>query len=218
MSFSSVLLFDLGGVLIKSSVFERLDCLLPNPIGRAAIKERWLHSPTVRRFECGELTSDEFAGDFIAEWGLRLTPETFLKEFISWPRKFYPGARELIRDLRKTYRVGCLSNSNPLHWEQLRGFEDDFDIILFSHLLGTVKPDREIFMLALRQCGVESSDVYLFDDCSDNVNAAQKVGITAFHVDGFEALQVVLRVQGILPDVAASEIQTPLQATVSPPI
>jgi len=200
MNCPSLLLFDLGGVLIESSVFKNLNRLLPKPLEVNAIKERWLFSPSVRRFERGETASCEFAESFIAEWGLRLTPQAFVQEFISWPREFFPGARKTIRDLRTTYRVGCLSNSNPLHWERFRAVEEDFDITLFSHLLGAIKPDRKIFTLALSECHVEPSKVYFFDDCLANVHTAQSLGITAFHVDGFKSLQDVLRMQRLLPD------------------
>jgi HAD superfamily hydrolase (TIGR01509 family) len=205
----SLLLFDLGGVLIESGVFERLNNCLPEPLERIAIKERWLLSPSVRRFESGETEPMEFAEHFIAEWGLRFTPQAFLNEFTSWPRAFFEGARELLRELRTTYRVGCLSNSNPLHWEKFKDFEEDFDIVLMSHLLGSVKPDREIFMRALHQCEVKPSEVYFFDDSYDNVCAAQSLGITAFHVDGFKALLDVLRIQGLLSESESSprEIQ-----------
>ncbi|WP_082879474.1 HAD-IA family hydrolase [Methylomonas methanica] len=144
-------------------------------------------------------SADEFADSFIAEWGLRLAPRAFLKAFTSWPRQFFPGARKTIRDLRANYMVGCLSNSNPLHWQRFGELEDDFDITLFSHLLGAIKPDPEIFVLALGKCDVEPSEVYFFDDCSANVHSAQSLGITAFHVDGFESLQDVLNIQGLMP-------------------
>ncbi|MGJ0484439.1 MAG: HAD family hydrolase [Methylomicrobium sp.] len=209
MNRPSLLLFDLGGVLIESYVFERLNGYLSEPLERTAIKARWLLSPSVRRFESGETEPFEFAENFISEWGLRLTPQVFLNEFKSWPRAFFPGARELLRELRTVYRVGCLSNSNPLHWEKFKDFEEDFDIVLISHLLGAVKPDREIFMLALHQCEVEPCEVYFFDDCYDNVRTAQSLGITAFHVDGFKALLDVLRIQGLLSEAESSarEIQ-----------
>jgi HAD superfamily hydrolase (TIGR01509 family) len=200
----SLLLFDLGGVLIESAVFERLNGCLPEPLERQAIKEQWLLSPSVRRFESGKTETFEFAEHFIAEWGLRLTPQAFLNEFTSWPRAFFQGARETLRELRTTYRIGCLSNSNPLHWEKFRGFEEDFDIVLMSHLLGAVKPDREIFLRALHQCEVEPCEVYFFDDCYDNVRTAQSLGIKAFHVDGFNALLEVLRMQGLLSESESS--------------
>lgn len=198
MSRPSLLLFDLGGVLIESCVFERLNGYLTEPLERLAIKEQWLLSPSVREFESGETEPMEFAEHFIDEWGLCLTPQAFLNEFTSWPRAFFQGARELLRELRTIYRVGCLSNSNPLHWEKFKAFEEDFDIVLMSHLLGAVKPDREIFLLALHHGEVEPCEVYFFDDSYDNVCTAQSLGITAFHVDGFKALIEVLRMQGLL--------------------
>lgn len=200
MNSPALLLFDLGGVLIESSVFENLNRLLPEPIDSAAIKERWLFSPSVRRFELGEISPYEFAESFTAEWGIGLSPESFLKEFIAWPRGFFPGARETIRILRARHRVACLSNSNPLHWELFGNFEEDFDIALFSHLLGVIKPDKEAFTLALNECGVEPSEVCFFDDSAANIRTAQSLGIRAFHVEGFKSLQNVLRIQGLLPN------------------
>ncbi len=199
MNSPSLLLFDLGGVLIESSVFENLSDLLPDSPYLTAIKDQWLFSPSVIRFERGEMSSCEFAESFIAEWGLQITPQVFIKEFTSWPRELFPGARETIHLLRKNYRVGCLSNSNSLHWERFRGLEDDFDCTLLSHMLGVTKPDPEIFRFALRECDVDPAKIYFFDDCLTNVEAAQSFGITAFHVDGFEALQDVLICQGLLP-------------------
>lgn len=196
----SLLLFDLGGVLTESTVFDNLNRLLPEPLDGISIKGRWLYSPAVRRFELGEISADEFAQSFIAEWGLRLSPEAFLKEFISWPKGFFPGALETIRMLRKTYRVACLSNSNALHWERFGGLEEDFDSTFFSHQLGVIKPDREAFTLALGECGVEPFEVCFFDDSLDNIHTAQSLGITAFHVEGFQSVREVLRAQGLIAD------------------
>jgi HAD superfamily hydrolase (TIGR01509 family) len=209
MNRPSLLLFDLGGVLIESCIFERLNSGLPEPLERIAIKERWLLSPSVRRFESGETEPMEFAEHFIAEWGLSLSLHAFLYEFQSWPRAFFQGAPELLRELRTTYRVGCLSNSNPLHWEKFKAFEEDFDIVLMSHLLRAAKPDREIFLRALHHGEVEPREVYFFDDSFGNVRTARSLGITAFHVDGFKALIKVLRIQGLLSESKSSprEIQ-----------
>ena len=195
----SLLLFDLGGVLVESSVFEQLTRLLPQPASPMEIKERWLRSPSVRRFESGEISSDAFAESFIAEWGLGCSHEDFLEAFASWPRGFFPGVKEAILDWRKSYKVACLSNSNPLHWKRFDNLDDIFDVALFSHLLGAIKPDREIFMRALQECGVTPSEVYFFDDSPVNVRSAQSLGMTAFCVDGFESVRNVLRTEGLVP-------------------
>lgn len=200
MPLSSVLLFDLGGVLIENATFESLDRLLPQHLHASVLKQRWLASPSVRRFELGTIPPDEFAASFIAEWELSLTPQTFLHEFTSWPRGFYPGARETLRFLRQRYRIGCLSNCNVLHWEKFGGFENDFDFALSSHIVGAIKPDDEAFMQAIEACGVEPTKIYFFDDSAGNVDTASRLGIRSFHVDGFAPLLDTLHSEGLVAD------------------
>jgi len=198
MGAPTLLLFDLGGVLIENSAFESLGRLLPEHLDVETMKSRWLASSAVRRFELAEIAPAEFAEIFLSEWNLDLTPRSFIEEFRSWPSGFYPEARETLRVLRGRVRVGCLSNSNVLHWEKFGGFEEDFDIALSSHLIGAIKPDEEAFLHALRRCELEPPAVWFFDDSAENVHAARRLGIRAFHVTGFASVLGVLRTEGIL--------------------
>ena len=199
MSAPSLLLFDLGGVLIENSAFESLGRLLPEPLDVETLKHRWLTSSAVRRFELAEISPNAFAETFLSEWNLDLSPTSFLEEFHSWPRGFYPEARATLRALRRRYRVGCLSNSNVVHWEKFGGFKEDFDVALSSHRLGAIKPDEEAFVLALCQCEAEPSAVLFFDDSAANVHTARRLGIRAFQVEGFASLLSVLHTEGLLP-------------------
>jgi len=194
----TLLLFDLGGVLVENVVFERLAPLLPAPAPRAALQDRWLASAAVRAFDLGRIEPDVFAEVFVAEWGLTLSPASFLEEFASWPRGLYPGARALLDDLRRRFRVACLSNSNALHWERFGGFPDGFDVSLSSHLLGAVKPDAEAFRRALATLGVGPTDLWFFDDSAANVHAAAALGIRAFRTEGLAAVEAVLRAEGCM--------------------
>lgn len=198
MDARSLLLFDLGGVLIKSAVFEKLNDLLPEPMALAELKHRWLFTSAVRDFERGEIAADQFAAAFIDQWQLAISVEQFLGDFKRWPREYFPGARELIRELRSNHRVGCLSNSNIIHSEYVDDIVDDLDIALFSHQLGAIKPDAEIFELALQHCDQDARSIYFFDDCQANVESARRFGIQAFQVDGFDALLECLHEQGLL--------------------
>jgi len=198
METPSLLLFDLGGVLLENATFESLSRLLPEPANLVTVKDRWLASPTVRRFELGKMPADQFAEAFIDEWKIRLTPDAFLKEFESWPNGFYPRAAETLSTLRGRYRVGCLSNSNVVHWERFGGFNDHFDIALSSHQLGAIKPDDDAYLRALRQCGAAPSATWFFDDQPVNVETAQRLGIRAYHVEGMTDLLRVLQSEGLL--------------------
>jgi putative hydrolase of the HAD superfamily len=152
----------------------------------------------VRRFERGECSAADFAAEVVAEFGARVTPERFLVEFTGWPKGFYPEARTLLGALKEKYRLACLSNSNAVHWERFDAFSGVFDVALSSHLLGVIKPDREAFLRALDECAVEAHEVWFFDDALSNVEAAESVGMRAFHVDGFEALKETLVREGII--------------------
>jgi glucose-1-phosphatase len=192
----TVLLFDLGGVVVENAGFDRLNALLPTPMAVEELKTRWLASPAVRMFEVGSCSASEFAREVVAEWKLPLSPAAFLEAFASWPKGLYPGAAELLASLRERYTVACLSNSNEVHWQRFGGFKEHFQISLSSHLLGELKPDAACFTRALQECKVVASAVAFFDDSMTNVAAARVLGLRAFHVNGLEELRLTLAAEG----------------------
>lgn len=194
----SLLLFDLGGVIIENATFGRLSRLLPERLDEGAVKNRWMVSSAVRRFELGQISPPEFARTFMAEWGLRLPQDVFLEEFYSWPGGPFPGALEAVRELRSRHRVACLSNCSATHWEKFGPFLGEFDVALSSHLLGAIKPDEEAFLRAFSRCGVEPGAVRFFDDTLANVEAARRLGARSFHVEGIGPLLRALRSEGLL--------------------
>ena len=189
----SVLVFDLGGVLVDTSGFDRLNELLGTPIALSALKDAWLVSPAVRRFELGISSPEEFARSLVGEWGLACQPRDFLAEFAAWPKGLYPGVTELLTQLRQRYKVVCLSNSNVLHWARMRGFLEHFHLALSSHLLGLIKPDPACFNRALQECGVPATAVAFFDDSLANVVSARALGIRGIHVSGFAQVERAAR-------------------------
>ncbi len=194
----TVLLFDLGGVLLESTAFERLNDLLPHPVDSDDLKARWLASPAARAFERGRIAPATFAQHLVAEWGLACTPTALLAEYASWVRGFEPGTLELLASLRGRYRLACLSNSNEVHWNRFDGFRGVFDIALASHLLGEVKPDAACFTRALEALGVEPAAVAFFDDARPNVEAARALGIRAHRTLGLAGVRAVLATEGWL--------------------
>ncbi len=192
----AVMLFDLGGVLLESVGFERLNELLPQAVDSQALKERWLTSPAAREFECGRLAAPAFMARLVAEWGLSCTAAQLLTEYAGWVKGFYPGTLDLLAALRPRYRLACLSNSNSVHWDKFDGFAAHFEVALASHRLGVLKPDAECFRRALKECGVGAGEVAFFDDAALNVRAARALGLRAFQVDGPEGVRRVLRAQG----------------------
>lgn len=189
-----VLLFDLGGVLMDFAGFEELSGLLPGSPGRSAVRDRWIHSPAVQRFERGEITSRRFAEAVIEELEIPLEPPEFLTAFVEWARPPYPGAIELLQSLGKRYRIAALSNANELHTPLHRErFGHVIERLYFSDEIGVVKPDRAIFEHVIDDLEVPAGRIAFFDDTPINVEAARRAGLRAFEVDGLPSLSTELR-------------------------
>lgn len=198
----TVLLFDLGGVLIDFAGLGELQRLLATTDSEAAIKARWLACENSEAFGRGQVPVDDFADRFLAEWQVSLSREAFLAEFRSWARGWLPGAEALLDALRPHYRLAALSNCNPVHWARLvddLALASHFDLALSSHELGRRKPDPGIFADALTRLDVPASAVLFFDDARANVEAARAAGMQAEVVDGPASIQRVLEARHLWP-------------------
>ena len=83
-----------------------------------------------------------------ARFGLSDQPGGDPERFRWWPESLFDGAVELVNTVRARVPVRCLSNTNAVHWVQLRrswGLDRLFDVVFLSDELGLLKPEREIF-------------------------------------------------------------------------
>lgn len=94
-------------------------------------------------------------------------------------------------DLRKKYRLGLLSNTNPFMMRLTdstsfssdgRPISDYFDWMFLSYQLGAYKPDEKIFRLALEREGLNADETLFIDDAVKNTEATRRVGMHALHV------------------------------------
>jgi len=195
-----VLLFDLGGVLIE---LTGVPVMLEWTRGRfteTQLWEMWLSSPAVREFETGQSTPDKFSGAMIAEFGLRVSNEAFLSEFLYWPRRTYPGTQALLTDLAKHYTMASLSNISEMHWDRICTEMDlapYFNLNFPSFQTGYVKPDREAFLHALKALDCRPEKALFMDDNRANVETARSLGMEAFTVDGLAGVEAVLKKQSV---------------------
>jgi putative hydrolase of the HAD superfamily len=195
-----VLLFDLGGVIIELDGLPVWQEWTREPDERA-VWERWLRSPAVRRFESGRAGAQEFADEIVREFGLEIAPADFLTHFAGWPRAPFPGVLDLLAALRGRFRLACLSNCNELHWPRFlgeMGLRAAFDRHLSSHELGALKPDREIFVRAVRELDAAPDRILFLDDNELNVQGARAAGLHAERVQGPEGIRSALGLLGLL--------------------
>ena len=104
-----VILFDLGGVLVEFDGIAPLIALSGNRLDKEGARRFWLTSPSVRQLETGKCGADEFARSAVAELGLTMAPDVFLRQFVSWDRGPMDGALSLLDALKPRFLLACLS-------------------------------------------------------------------------------------------------------------
>jgi glucose-1-phosphatase len=204
-----VVLFDVGGVLVELTGVPALRAWTDNRLSEeSAIWAAWLGSPTVRAFETGRITPMEFANRLIVEMQLSIGPDDLLDAFSQWPKALNPGVKELLNRIGPEYVRATLCNTNVLHWPRflLMGIEDAFHHHFASHLLGTLKPDREAFEHVVARFKCEPSHVLFLDDLPQNVQAAKDAGLNAAVARGVHDAERVLVEFGVLRDVTVAAV------------
>jgi len=191
-----LVLFDFGGVLVDWDGVEPLVSISRNRLTKDEARRFWLESPSVREFERGRCSPDEFAESVIRELDIPEPPAAFLEAFLSWDKGFLDGATELLEWVsRFPVVIGCLSNNNALHWPRLRKtFHLDrwFSLYFVSHEIGMMKPDPDVFEYVRGRIPVTAERVLFLDDNPENVDAARKAGFQAERTRGVSEARSVL--------------------------
>lgn len=94
-----------------------------------------------------------------------------------------------LQELKQTYRILLLSNTNELHWAHALRHDfrseghteaDYFDDIFLSFRLHAAKPSPEIFAEVIRRSGIRPEETLFIDDARANCLAAEALGLRTF--------------------------------------
>lgn len=193
-----VLLFDLGGVLLKLNDPVEIFGLQGH---ETDFKERWLRSPSVRMLESGKIDTEEFAKRIVGEAELPYDWQEFIERFDSWPGQLYNETIDVLDAIPPTYSRALLSNINALHWgrEEIAGkLSRHIDQTFLSFETGFVKPDREAFALVTKTYECRPDEVLFFDDTPSIVLAAADFGMQAELAAGIATVRKMLVERGVL--------------------
>src|SRR5215475_6593619 len=192
----SVVLFDVGGVLVETSGVRTMLAWMNYRVSTEELWKMWLTNQAVRAFETGKMAADEFGDQVIAAFQLPVPREEFLRELAASSATFIPGAIELVERIPSRYLRATLCNSNPIHWPclmQNQRFSNAFRHHFASHLIGKVKPDEAAFRHVVDVLGCDPQEVLFLDDNEQNILGAKAVGMNAIQVKGVaEAARVLI--------------------------
>lgn len=102
-------------------------------------------------------------------------------------------------NLRPRYKTAILSNSfvgARKREQELYGFEDMCDLIVYSHEVGLRKPDKAIYELLCERLGVQPEEVIFLDDVEGHLDAAREFGINAILFK--ETIQAIADIEACL--------------------
>jgi len=192
-------IFDIGNVLVRFRPGQAEEALAR--LGVSAVPDQGVLQDLGLRYERGGLDRAGFLSalrDILGHAG----PDEDLTR--AWQEIFQPNEPmwRLVEALHVHYPLYLLSNTNCLHHEYVaREYEvfEKFADGVFSYRAKLMKPEREIFALAIRQFGVEPGSTVYLDDLSANVEAARAAGLRAFQYrqDAHADCLATLRAQGV---------------------
>lgn len=207
------IIFDLGGVLLDLNMegigeackhlginlelfFVKAESLPPRgEVGRGAstVCQGISASKVITEYQVGKVTSEEFLSLVLSHCGKGITREDIMEVWDACIGLIPKERLDLIKKLRrKGYHTHLLSNTNDLHWEEIKrryfseeGYtcEDLFDHVFVSHEVHLAKPDPEIYRQAVRQIGRPAKQCLFIDDAQVNVEGAKKEGLQGAWLD-----------------------------------
>jgi len=170
------LIFDFAGVItLKDAYWDWLHENIKDLGSKRHIFEKL--SADVDR---AAITHEEFLNGFAEAAGIKAEEV--------WPNlkeRFVPNEELIanIRELKKKYKIGLLSNfTYPWLKELLDELDlyECFDHTLISSQEKIIKPDPRFFHKMLGLLGVRAEEAMFFDDKQSNIDGAQHLGIHAF--------------------------------------
>jgi putative hydrolase of the HAD superfamily len=134
---------------------------------------------------------------FFGKYGGTLTLEeiqqaaTFYRETYQSARQPVAGALDLLQHLRTDTKIGIITNnaSQEQH-EKLKfcGLSSLIDVLVISEEVGVIKPNPEIFTIALERLGCAASEAVMLGDAwNTDIVGASRVGIRPVWLNRFGA-------------------------------
>lgn len=192
------IIFDLGRVLV--GIDSRRG--LPGYLGLTGPDEirQLTADPSFAAYNCGRLCPEEFHQRVVARFDLSLSFTEFRD---IWCDMFYlhEDMLALLEELGRSYRLGLLSDTDPLHWGHIcRAYPKIMQIFSnpsLSFEIGALKPDPETYADAVRKIGLQPQECVFIDDLPGNIAGACAAGLHGIVFTGCQTLRGELAALGI---------------------
>jgi len=172
--------FDLGNVLLSfdpevacGNVSQLLHVSIDE--ARSAVYQSGLQ----HRFEHGELSGEEFTQAVCQSLSAEPVGSAKLLDAVSDMFEPIASMRLVLERVRQAgFGVGLLSNTCHAHWDWIvrqryEPTEFEFDALILSYEIGSMKPDPPIYKAAEQIAGTRPERILFLDDRPENVAGAR---------------------------------------------
>lgn len=182
--------FDMGGVLID---LDRDACIRKfNELGFAQADEllnTYRQKGIFKGLEMGTVSPQELYAYITSEVGRQIDPRKIDEALYAFLIGIPDYKLDMLRELRKKYRVFMLSNTNVIMMNYIKetfftqqGLTIDsyFDRLFLSYEMRMLKPDAKIFKALLYGAGIKAGETLFVDDAEQNIEAALELGFKTY--------------------------------------
>ena len=186
------IIFDLGGVILNIDYGQTANAF--KKIGVTNFDEIYSQAKQGQVFdklETGKLSIEEFS-NYMKEFVPSLKSIDIDKAWNAMLLDLPVQRIDLLKELKKGYRLFLLSNTNEIHIKAFRKMikssygeyilDDIFEQQYYSSEIGMRKPNVDCFQYVLDQNGLEPSETLFIDDSMQHVEGARKLKIKAYHL------------------------------------
>jgi glucose-1-phosphatase len=195
------LIFDLGRVLVYfdfARAYRTFEAHCAHPA--SGMSKRLFTTDLVQRLETGRIQAHDFHAGFCELFELKLDYPAFRDVWTSiFTHELLPES--MLENLSKRYRLVLLSNTNPIHFEMIRGAYPHlkhFHDLVLSYEVGALKPEAAIYQAALDRAGCKAEECFYTDDIPEFIEGGRRAGFDSVQFESREQLEGELRARGIL--------------------
>jgi putative hydrolase of the HAD superfamily len=191
-----ILFFDVGGILLSNGWGYDSRKKAAEKFGLDFGETEILHNFIFNVYEIGSISLDEYLDTVVFNRPRDFVRQDF-KDFMYSRSIELPDMLQWLKEWKKDcgFRIISINNEGKeLNDYRVQKFKLhlSFDAFISSCEVKMRKPDPGIFKLALGIAQASPSQCVYFDDRIMHVNAAQKLGIRAFHHTSFEITKQIL--------------------------
>ena len=197
------IIFDIGRVLVRVDIrkaqmgLAKGLSLTPEELWSAIERDpRWPD------WQEGRMAAEDWHLNLCSKLGIPLGFEEFTEVWNSALDPHPIHVDSFFEHLSKSYRLGLLSNTDPIHVAHLESTYSFFryfpkPVRIYSCSVGSSKPNPLIFREALRACGVKADQAVYIDDIAAYAEAARTLGCVGIQFQSPDKLRADLAAIGI---------------------